>query len=163
MRFDWRDGSPSVHNHINSAPKWQIPVITRNDMREQSHPKRGQRLVINIDSMMRRKATERCSHSRGCFHQRHLSEIAQRHGQMRRMRKLRRGNRRRFESCDESLGLGVAREIARLQGSNRKIEKRVVATALCALRRTGHRPVATDATRADDSLRRWRDIPHAAG
>ena len=114
MRFDRRSGSPSIDDQINSVPQRQVAVIARHDMREQSHPKRGQRFVVNVDSMMRRKAQERCSHSRGCFRQRHLFEVAQRHRQVRRVRELRWRDRARFKGCDEVPDLLVIHEITRL-------------------------------------------------
>ena len=160
MRFDWSCGSPSIDDEINSAPKRQVAVMVRNDVREQSHPERGQRFVINIHSMMRGKAQERSSHSRGCFRQRHLREIAQRYRQVRRVRKLRWCDRRRFECCDESMDFCVAREITRLQvGSGIKFLPRF---CVRSLRRLGNSRARSTSTRAGDSLRQWRDIRRAA-
>lgn len=76
MCFHRRAAAPTGHDEIDAPPERDVVIMIVRQVIEQSHPKSGQRLVINIDMMMRGEAQEHFAHAFSRLLERMFRQIA---------------------------------------------------------------------------------------
>ena len=119
MRLDRRGRAPARDDQVDPAPERHLSIMILCNVIEQSHPKSGECLVIEIDQMVVRGELEKLfAHASECRGQRQLVQITQRHRDMGGVSKLRRRNGRRLKRLDKNCDFGVARKLSRLQFKN---------------------------------------------
>ena len=121
MRIHWCSSAPTLDDQVDSLPERQVDVIKSGKVSEQTHPKYGQSLVVEvIHPVVLRKGHDGMPHPIQRYISRIGFEITQCHRDVGLVRKVRRGDLSALKRQDECSHFMIVRESAGLDHNKRK-------------------------------------------
>ena len=116
MCLNWGRGSPARDDQIDALPEWKIDIVRLGDMFEQSHPERGQRLMVKIaGAVMGCERANSFAHPLPRLVRRQAFEITQRHGEVRDVSEFGCRDGPSFKSFDQRSNFRITGKVRRFQ------------------------------------------------